>query len=329
MVTAGVHAPLKLGVTFHSFTHEFVAYVWSFEDLMVNAAQLGGGVEIVGPVHHRRFPEVPPEFVTSFRNSVERNGLTPTCYGSYADPFMLWDRNLSDDELVDYTIPQIEGAAMLGFPVVRVQHFAAGIIERLLPLAERLGVTLGYELHAPLTLEAPRTVELVEQVRRLDSPHLGLIPDGSIFACAVPRSHTEAGLRAGLSEEVRDAVVELWSAGGTVEDAGTLVAAAGGSRQAQEWAHHVWGTLGHSDPADLRDVLEHVIHVHAKFYSLENGDDPDIRYRELVGVLAAAGYGGWISSEYEGPSADSFRMVVGQQAMIRRYESEHAARVNR
>lgn len=316
--------PLKLGVTFHSFTHEFVSYAWSFEDLMVNASRLGGGVEIVGPVHHRKFPEVPQEFVTTFKSSVERNGLTPTCYGSYADPFMLWERNLGDDELVEYTIPQIKGAARLGFPIVRLQHFAAEIVERVLPLAERLGVKLGYELHSPLTLKAPRTIELVEQLQRIGSPHLGLIPDGGIFAQSVSAELAAKGLEVGLSEPDRDAVLELWGDDRPLEDAHALIDAAGGSSDAQAWAHRVWGAFGRSDPAGLRDIFEHVIHVHGKFYGLAGDDVADLRYRELTEVLVDSGYSGWISSEYEGPPADSFRMVAGQQAIIRRYEREHA-----
>jgi hypothetical protein len=59
--------------------------------MMEKAGQLGGGVEIVGPSHIRSFPEVSEEFERSFKSSVDRYGLTPTSYGSYADPFMLPD----------------------------------------------------------------------------------------------------------------------------------------------------------------------------------------------------------------------------------------------
>ena len=318
-------APLRLGVTFHSFTAEFVAYVWSFEDLMVNATQLGGGVEIVGPVHHRGFPHVPPEFVATFRSSVKRNGLTPTCYGSYADPFMLWDRELTDDELVEYTIPQIEGAARCGFPIVRLQHFAADIVERVLPIAERHGVKLGYELHAPLELESARTQALVEQIRRLQTDHLGLIPDASIFAREVSPHHTAQGLEAGLSETDRDAVIALW-AGGQPRDAGIdYVQRLNAGPDAEGWAARTWGGYGRSDPANLREIADLIMHVHAKFYALADGEEPTLRYRELVHALIDCGYTGWISSEYEGPPSDSFAMVVGQQEMIRRYEREYLA----
>lgn len=316
---------LNLGVTFHSFTNEFVTYQWSFEDLMYNASQLGGGVEIVGPVHHRKFPHVPAEFVTSFRNSVERHGLIPTSYGSYADPFMLWERSLTEDELTEYTIPQIEGAAKLGFPVVRLQHFASPIVERVLPLAERLGVTLGFELHAPLELESDVTRRLVEQIRRIGSPSLGLIPDMGIFAHSISAVRLDEALEVGISPALRDEIAQMWKDGAQLEAARERIERERAGVEAEEWVQHIWGSHGRSHPADLRDVFEHVVHVHAKFYSLVDGEEPDLRYRELVIALLDNDYRGWISAEYEGAPADSFEKVAGLQRLIRRYEAEHLA----
>ena len=313
---------LNLGVTFHSFTSEWVSYVWSFEDLMYNAAQLGKGVEIVGPAHHRDFPYVPDEFVTTFTNSVRRNGLTPTSYGSYADPFLRSDRALTDDELVAYTLPQLHGAARLGFPIVRLQYYASRIVERLLPAAEKLGIRMGYELHCPLTLDNPETLALVAQCDRLDTPHLGLIPDAGIFARSISDYRREAGIAAGLTADQVDQVVQLWTAGRPHEEGEELVRRFGRPELA-EWAVHLWGSYGQSDPADLAQIFRHVMHVHGKFFSMRDGDEPDIRFRDLVFALLENNYQGWISSEYEGPSTDSFQIVAEHQAMLRRYIDEY------
>jgi sugar phosphate isomerase/epimerase len=316
---------LKLGVTLHSFTAEWVSYTWSFEDLMFNVSQLGGGVEIVGPAHHRGFPHVPDEFAATFTSSVRRNRLTPTSYGSYADPFMRWDRELTPDELVAYTLPQLHGAARLGFPIVRLQNFAAEVAERLLPTAEKLGVRLGYELHTPLDLDSERTRFLVDQVNRFDTPYLGLIPDAGIFARSITATRLAEGQAAGLSAGQVAEVAELWKTRGTREQAEELIRGFGAGPQSVEWAVHVWGGFGHSDPADLGPIFRHVMHVHGKFFSMREGDEPDIRYRDLVFALLDNGYQGWISSEYEGEPADSFVMVAEQQAMIRRYAAEYTA----
>jgi len=66
----------------------------------------------------------------------------------------------------------LKGAAKLGFPVVRLQYFASVAAERLIPYAEKLNLKMGYELHAPLMIEAPLTQELLEQINRLGSDRL-------------------------------------------------------------------------------------------------------------------------------------------------------------
>lgn len=173
----------KLGVTLYSFTNEFWSYKWSFEDCMQKAAQLGPGmgVEIVGPQAHRGFPDVPEDFVRAFRNSVERNGLVPTSYGAYQDPFFWPDRDFTDDEMVEYMIPQLKGANQLGFPTVRLQYFSHKIAERLIPYAKKYKLRMGYEVHVPLMIETPTCQMLIEQVKRLSSEYLGLTPDFGIF----------------------------------------------------------------------------------------------------------------------------------------------------
>jgi sugar phosphate isomerase/epimerase len=176
------------GVTLYSFTTEFCSFQWSFEDCMQKAAQLGPGqgVELVGPQHHRDFPEVPKEFERIFKSSVGRNGVIPTSYGSYADAYFWADRDFTVDEYVEYTVPQLKGAARLGFPTVRLQYNCAPAVERLLLYAERYKVKMGYELHSPLMFENPECQALIQQVRKLSSEYLGLIPDCSIFEKGTP-----------------------------------------------------------------------------------------------------------------------------------------------
>jgi sugar phosphate isomerase/epimerase len=172
-----------LGVSFYSFSKEFCSYKWSFEDCMRKAAELGPGtgVEIVGPSHHRDFPNVPDEFIRTFKSSCEMNNVVPLCYGAYADPFTWPDRDFTPDEMVEYVIPQLKGAARLGFNVVRLQYYNYPVIERLLPYAEKYKLKMGYEIHDPLMVETSTTQTLIQQVKKISSENLGLIPDFGIF----------------------------------------------------------------------------------------------------------------------------------------------------
>jgi sugar phosphate isomerase/epimerase len=314
----------RVGVTFHSFAHEYCSFKWSFEDMMQRAAILGGGVEIVGPSHHRGFPEVTPEFERIFKSSVERNGLTPTCYGSYADPFMLPERNLTEDEIFEYTVPQLKGAAKLGFPVVRLQHFASVAAIRLLPYAEKLNIRMGYELHTPLMIEAPRTQELLAQIKNLGSDRLGVIPDCGIFSRSVSQHHINQGRQAGVPEHLIQKALELWSRKVTMEPTIEAMKAAGADTKTITWIGMVWDSCGFSDPSAMGEIMPYIFHVHGKFYSIVDGEEPDLRYEEVVKTLIEHHYTGWMSSEYEGSPCDSFEVVKGHQAMVKRYIQKYA-----
>ncbi|MCB9420057.1 MAG: sugar phosphate isomerase/epimerase [Ardenticatenaceae bacterium] len=309
----------NVGISFHSFSHNYVSYQYSFEDMMEKAAQLGGGVEIVGPSHHRGFPEVTDEFERVFKSAVQRYGLTPTSYGSYADPFMLPDRDLTPDEIYEYTIPQLKGAARLGFPVVRLQYFAAVAAERLVPVAEKLNIWMGYELHSPLTIESKTTQELIAQIKRISSERLGLIPDCGIFARSVSENHINSGRKIGIPGEIIQEVLELWDKSTPVDDVIADFRARKLDEKWVSWVDMVWGGFGRSEPSAMLPLKEYIKHVHGKFYTLVDGDEPNLRYEDVVKTLLEMGYTGWMSTEYEGAPTDAFAIAKAHQDMIKRY----------
>jgi sugar phosphate isomerase/epimerase len=316
--------PFNVGVTFHSFTREYLAYKWSFEDMMQKAALLGGGVEIVGPSHHRGFPEVTPEFERIFKSSLERNGLTPTCYGSYADPFVYPDRDRDPDELFEFTIPQLKGAARLGFPVVRLQYFTHVVAERLIPYAEKLNLKMGYELHTPLTIESPTTQMLLAQIKRIGSDRLGVIPDCGIFARSVPMFAVDRARKMGVPENMIQKALELWGHRVVEDQALEEMKSGGADKITLSWVAMIFGSFGASEPSTLADIQPHIVHMHGKYFSIVDSDEPDLRYEEVVKTLLDIGYTGWMSSEYEGGGGvDSFAIVQAHQTMVKRYINKY------
>jgi len=314
----------RVGISFHSFVQEFITFVYSFEDMMEMASKLGGGVEIVGPSNHRGFPEVTDEFERAFKSSVERYGLTPTSYGSYADPFMLPDRNLTPDELYDYTVIQLKGAAKLGFPVVRLQYFTSVVADRLIPVAEKLNLKMGYELHTPLMIESPTVLELRAQIERLSSDRLGLIPDCGIFARSISQYHLNRGRKSGVPETIIQKAQELWGLKTPFDQASEAIRALGADEDSLSWVEQVWGSFGYSEPASLADIKPHIIHVHGKFFTIVNGDEPDLRYEEVVKTLLDIGYTGWMSTEYEGGPTNTFEIAKAHQEMVNGYIRKYA-----
>ena len=137
---------------------------------------LGPGVEMVAFQSLRGWPRLDDTSTREGRGLIEDSGLTPSCLAINLDLGLYPGRLLSDDEAYDYVAVQLRGAAALGFPTVRVGiESTPPILSRLLPLAEELGVKIGVEIHAPLTIEAPPVAALKDFFTDIDTPLLGFI----------------------------------------------------------------------------------------------------------------------------------------------------------
>jgi hypothetical protein len=162
-------------------------------------------------------------------------------------------------------------------------------------------------------------------VKRISSPHLALIPDAGIFTRSIPKFRIEGARRNGVPEPLLKRAVELWTAKVPLDDARKQLKTLGADDRTFSTMEIFWGSFGHSDPASLASIMPYIIHTHGKFFSMVNGDEPDVRYDEYVKALVQGGYRGWMSSEYEGPDTDSFEVVKAHQAMVRRYIAKHAS----
>ena len=91
------------------------------------------------------------------------------------------------------------------------------------------------------------------------------------------------------------------------------------------FAHLAFNMHGHVDPREWADIMPQILHVHAKFYDIdEHGQEPAIDYPELVRVFVEGGYRGYWSSEWEGHAfaelgeVDPLLLVRRQHDLIRR-----------
>ena len=324
----------RLGVTLYSFTPDFHGRRYTVEQLVRRAAELdmGPGLEIIGFQSVRGFPRVTQEFASRFRGLLEETAFEPSCLAINADVAVRSDRFLTDDEHAEYLGAQIEAASQLGFPVVRSQATASPtVVERLLPLAERLDVRIGAEIHSPSRVDSPWVLELRELYDRLDSPYLGWIPDFGASTRGISPSVFETYRAKGVSDDLLAAIADRWEELGAREfeageEIGRLIELAhrhGAGDHAVNLAVFAVGIHGHQDPQGWKEILDDVVHVHGKFFAVDEHDrDPVVPFEELLPVFADGGYTGFISSEYEGwhwdTTSDCFELVVRQQALCRR-----------
>jgi hypothetical protein len=312
--------PFQMGVTLYSFNDEYYHYRYSLQDCLEKIASLGPGtgVELVGPQMVDSWPEISEEFEKTFKSLVERYELLPTAYGGYADPERVTGHSLTDEENAEYIRLQIRTAKKLGFPILR------GGRSDLAGYAEKMGVRMGQEIHSPNIIESPQTQRLIEEVDKVNSPFVGLIPDFGCFAATCAKPYVDKFTQLGVPAEIRERIVSLWEQKTPLEQVFAEVEAMGGSEMARLMALESNIYFGHGDPKAMKDIMPHIIHCHGKFFGIdpETGEEPAVRYAEAIAVLKEGGFSGSMSSEYEGHhwmvGGDALWQVKAHQAMVRR-----------
>ena len=319
----------RSGSTLYAYTNEFLSRRFGFEDLLreVAARGIGPGLEIVGFQSIRDFPTVTDAFADRFKSLVSELGLTPSSLGINADQEIRRGQLLSEDELVAYHEPQLKAAAKLGFPVARYQYGAGpAVIRRLAPLAEKLGVKLGLEIHAPQHANHPDVLKYREMYAQVRSPALGWIPDFSSTAREIPPSFLDFLRAKGVPEKLIALAVEAWHGQGDTMMRMTQykesARKAGFDEIQLNELSLVFPMFGNQDPRSWRELMPEVVHVHGKFYGFDAaGNEESIDYAKILPLFRDGGYRGFISSEWEGhmySNANAFEMVENHQAMCRR-----------
>lgn len=311
----------KLGVTLYSFNSELYLYKYSMEDCMELVSTLGPGqgIELVGPMQIREYPDVSPEFVSRFKRALDKYGLISTAFGAYTDASRITGHKATIAEKVEYMKRQLLSAKELGFPVVRVGPFEETFA--LLPYAEKLGIRLGMEVHAPFSIESLQ--DIVQRVEKISSEYLGWIPDCGAFCKAPSHVFVERFTSQGVDPKIVDHIVRRWADQVPVETLCAEVRALGGDEHADMMAFESSIYFGHSQPEVLRQIMPYIVHLHGKFFGIDDaGEESAVRLSEVITVLREGGYSNYISCEYEGhhwyPERDSFDQIKKAQALIHR-----------
>lgn len=324
--------PFRLGLTLYSASAEFRAGWFDFDGLLDRVAELGigPGIEIVASQMVPTYPVVSDEFERTWRAAFDRHGFTASSFGANLDMGRRRDRDMTPDEEFAFSKLMFEGASKLGFPLVRIQSAKPELLRRLLPIAEKLDLKLAYEIHAPMGPNAEPILKVRETYAELDSPLLGFVADFSSTMHAMSPTLLRAVQRAGLDDEALDTLQSIWATDATMQERqkefiGYLTARDFDPGRLGSFAHLAFNMHGHVDPREWADIMPQILHVHAKFYDIdESGQEPAIDYPEHVRVFVEGGYRGYWSSEWEGHAfaelgeVDPLLLVRRQHDLIRR-----------
>lgn len=288
-------APFKYGVSLYSFMGDY-GTVLDLETAMKGIADLGAtGIEILGEGHIPNYPEPPQEWVDEWFRLLDVYGLEPTSYGSWIDTRLHSSgpgaRDMTAAEGAAVLQRDLRLAKRLGFRFVRpkigvvssdlIPHpIWTEAVEASLPLAAELDVIICPEIHAPTPIKHEVVDDYIALIKRTGTRHFGLLLDTGIF---------------------QDRPIAL--------KPGELP----GRRPAFMDGIHV-------DPADVFDVIDHVVFIQAKFHDIdENLEDQQIPWEPVLRALRDAGYAGYLSSEYEGVREPwrSIEQVRRQHSLMR------------
>jgi sugar phosphate isomerase/epimerase len=331
----------KLGITLFSLTLEMRQPGYTLEGMIRRVAELdlGPGLEMVGFQSIRDWPRVSDRFVSDFRDLVDECELVPTAMSMNLDLALRRDRWMTEEEGLAYLEAQMEAAKRLGFPIGKSAILSTrSFVEGLARIAERLDMTFGVEVHSPESVDSPHVMELRELFDTVGSPTLGFVPDFSSSMHDVPPTLVRAHRESGMPEELIDLVSDVWHSdssmpekfGRFAQEADVLGASPGDKGK----LNMVLTMHGRMDPRRWEELMPKVVHVHGKFYGIdEEGNEPSIDHETIMDVLVQAGYTGYISSEWEGhaytDAVSGYDMCRGQHDLMRRLILQAAERTAR
>jgi sugar phosphate isomerase/epimerase len=324
---------IKLGLTLYSLTSEWAAGRYDLAGLLeaVDEAGIGPGIEIVASQTIRTYPQVTDEFVREWRDAFDRHGFVPSSFGANLDMGRRRERDMTPDEEYEFTVAQFRSARALGFPLVRIQSAQPELIRRLMPVAEELDLTLGWEIHAPIGPNSPKVMAIRELYDEIDSPRLGFVADfSSTMHAMAPTTLRKLAAMGGLTPADLERLQQIWATDADInaqhgEFVDYLRSRGIAPESLGSFARLAFNMHGKVDPREWADIMPQIVHVHAKFYDIdESGNEPAIDYPELVRVFVEGGYSGFFSSEWEGHAfadlgeADPIDLVRKQHDLIRR-----------
>lgn len=203
---------MKLGVSLYSYQQSQFFRELTLEDQIREVGQNlphADGIEIVDEMS-LRYPDPGEEFVRQWFGWMERYGTVPVTMDVAVDVLQFRNHVMSIEEVTQRLERDMHLAKRLGFANVRVLSTCpVEVMIAALPMAEKLDIRLGKEVHQPMRLEGRQVQEIIEYVERTGTKHLGIVPDFGIFGFRPSEVLLAQYERRGAKPEAAAAAVEL------------------------------------------------------------------------------------------------------------------------
>lgn len=328
--SAAVAAPsskIKRGVSFYSYQALYFSGEMSLEDLVAEAASIGAyGLEVIPDAVIPNFLNPPEAFVTKWRGWMDKYHTIPVDWCGSHDTVLIEGHPFTTAQGAERLTSEIKSAHRLGFTNMRLLGGTPlDVVEKCLPSAEKYNVKLNFEIHGPNRLDGPTVDAWVELFERTKSNYVGLNPDMSLFEKYPVAVRRDCEIRNGvLRADLAKYIDQAQADGIPQEKAAAEVKSQGGTNYEQRYLESRYD--GYQDPQKLLPLMKYAHHIHGKCYELnEDCHETSIAYEEVLPVLLAHGYEGYISTEYEGQRflmdafpIDEFEQVRRHQVLLER-----------
>jgi hypothetical protein len=201
---------IKRGISMYSFQEEMFLGQMSVEDVIAYGASIGAhGVEILPEQNMPTFPHITDAQIGEWHEMLARHGAHFTAYDMFLDTKRYKDRLMSDEEQVESIHRDLVLCNRLGIKNMRILIFVRpDILEKCVPMAEKLDVHMGVEVHAPWYLDHAWIQRTIEVADRFGTRHLGILPDMGIFMKHYPPAMRARYERQGARPEVTQFIVD-------------------------------------------------------------------------------------------------------------------------
>jgi hypothetical protein len=326
---------IKRGISIYSFQEKYYRGEMTLEDCIATASRLGvQGIEMLADQMIPGYPSIKynlqPAFVEQWHGWMKKYAVEPVAFDVYGETKLYKNRPVTHQELVAELLELTKTAHALGFSILRLTfHLPIAVIEAMIPHAEERGMRLAIEVHAPHLLTGEWVQNNIELAQRTNTKSLGIMPDLGIFCKTLPHLVIEEALREGATPKLVEHMTRVYADRNISKQLPEQIAAMGGN-EVDHWLalRLAIGVWTYHDPKNLLTYLPYTFHVHGKFYEMtEQLVEPDVEYESILPTLMAAGYKGYIMSEYEGQRLthgvdmgyDEVEQVRRHQAMLARY----------
>ncbi|MBD3948549.1 TIM barrel protein [Tuanshanicoccus lijuaniae] len=300
---------IKTAVSLYSLQDEFMNRRMSLEDIMEFLDELGvDGFEILPDQMLHATPNPSEETLAEWDRIMAKTKAKPVVADVFLNTNLYKNRTLTKRECIDLLIDEIKLANRLGFKMIRlVSMIPAFVIEPLLPYCKQYDVTIALEIHAGMSFNEPETAEFIHEMKRVNSPFVGLVVDTGIFCDRIPRVFNEFNKQVlGVNPDIIDYFDGLFEKGldGThaFDDNHQFQPELALMVQPKDMPYVMLADGYENTQLEVMDdLIPYIKHFHFKLWEMtEEGVEYSIDYKRILKYLYDKGYDGYVATEYEG-----------------------------